>query len=81
MAKVSGRRRRRVLAIALAVVVVAAVAGLLLWQERAGQTASGSPTWRAGDPTSSAVAPAPPDTAESRYDVARRQLTALQVRG
>ena len=79
MAKVSRRRRRRVLAIALAVVVVAAVAGLLLWQERAGQTASGSPTWRAGDPTSSA---APPSASpESRFDISRRQLAALQVRG
>jgi len=79
MAKVSRRRRRRVLAIALAVVVVAAVAGLLLWQERAGQTASGSPTWRAGDPTSSAVPPSA--SPESRFDIARRQLAALQVRG
>ena len=79
MAKVSRRRRRRVLAIALAVVVVAAVAGLLLWQERAGQTASGSPTWRAGGPTSSA---APPSASpESRFDISRRQLAALQVRG
>ena len=81
MAKTApARRRRRVLALFLGLLVVAAVAGVLVWQERAGDAGSGSPTWRAGDPTSSAVTP-PPDSPESRYDVARRQLKALGVRG
>ena len=84
------RRRRRALALFLGTVAVAAVAGVLVWQERAGSvdapdTAdSGSPTWRAGDPTSS-TAPVQPSAApgepQSRYDLARRQLKALPVRG
>ncbi|MGV0991819.1 MAG: HNH endonuclease family protein [Mycobacterium sp.] len=68
------RRRRRALAIVLAVLVVAAVAGVLIWQEKANHVSSPSPTWRA-EPTSSG-APVP-----SRYDLARRQLKALPVRG
>ena len=80
------RRTRRLLALLLGVLVVAAVAGVLIWQERAGQAASGSPTWRAGDPTSSAPPRPTPSippatTPESRYDVARRQLKDLPVRG
>lgn len=82
-------RRRRVLALFLGVLVVGAVAGVLVWQDRSDSAESGSPTWRAGDPTSSAAHASPqtvvagPTTAapESRYDVARRQLKALEVRG
>lgn len=69
------RRRRRALAAVLAVLVVGAVAGVLIWQERANHVSSPSPTWRAPEPTSSGA----PDS--SKYDLTRRQLKALQVRG
>jgi hypothetical protein len=86
------RRGRRRLAVLLGILVVGAVAGAMFWQERATSPgASGaSPTWRAGAPTSSGVpptgvtsspsAPAPAD-AGSRFEIARQQLKALQVRG
>ena len=77
-------RRRGLVALVLSVLVVAAVAGLLLWQERANHVSSPSPTWRAPDPASSGPpAPsAPPAQGPTpRYDLARRQLKALQVRG
>lgn len=75
---------------ATAVSLVAAVAGVLLWQERSrnDQVSSASPTWRAGDPTTSSspqspapssAAPAP--EAQARFDIARRQLNDLPVRG
>ena len=69
------RWRRRALATVLAVLAVGGVAGLLIWQEKANRVSSPSPTWRA-EPTTSPTAPSSP-----RYDVARRQLTALEVRG
>ena len=74
-------RRRWRLAVVLAVMVIAAVAGLLFWQERArpDRTAGPSPTWRAEPPTSEP--PAPPSGDPSRYDLARQQLKALEVRG
>ena len=72
------RRRRRALAVVLAALVIAAVAGVLIWQEKANRVSSPSPTWRA-QPTSS---PAPASvTPDARYDLARRQLAALPVRG
>lgn len=73
------RRRRRALASVLAVLVVAVVAGILIWQERSNHISSPSPTWRAPEPTSSAVPASKYDA--SRYDAARQQLKALQVRG
>ena len=60
--------------------LVGGVAATLLWQERSrnDQLSSASPTWRAGDATTSSS----PQPAESpRYDIARRQLAALEVRG
>jgi hypothetical protein len=81
MAKDNGRRRRRILAVALAVAVIAAVAGVLQWQERTGEVSAGSPTWRAGDPTSSPGSAPAAAVPESRYGFARRQLGELQVRG
>jgi len=84
---ISARRRRRLIAAVLAVLIVAAVAGLLFWQRRsASEQASGSsPTWRAGEPTSSGAVPtsgAPaPAASDARFDIARQQLNALQVRG
>lgn len=78
------RWRRRALATALAAVSVAAVAGVLVWQERAGQVSGPSPTWRA-EPTSgpppTSTAPPPTGAPTARYDVARQQLKALEVRG
>lgn len=78
------RWRRRALAVLLAVVVVGAVTGVLMWQRNAGHVASPSPTWRA-EPTSSTprttAAPAPTGALTPRYDVARQQLRALQIRG
>ena len=77
-------KRRRLLGLLLAVLVVGGVAGVLLWQQRSvsDRVSSASPTWRAGQPTSSGVAPtsAAPAT-EARFDAARRQLEALGVRG
>ena len=75
---VKPRRRRRALAVVLAVLVISAVAGVLIWQEKANQISSPSPTWRA-EPTSGQAPP--PVTPDGRYDLARRQLKALQVRG
>ena len=84
---VSAKRRRRRLAALLAVLIVAAVAAVLLWQQRsASEKVSGaSPTWRAGEPTSSGAVPisgAPaPAASNARFDIARQQLKALEVRG
>lgn len=69
----------------LAVFVVAAVAGVLIWQERAdsGRLAGPSPTWRA-EPTASepSASSAPgPAAGNGRFDSARRQLGQLAVRG
>lgn len=69
----------------LAVLVVGAVAAVLFWQQRSGQISGASPTWQSGQPTSSGAAtsggsPAPVAPAP-RYDIARQQLKALQVRG
>ena len=90
-AKPTGRARRwrrRGLIAALAVLLVGAVAAALIWQQRSSSEMSGpSPTWRAGESTSSAtpsVAPPDPATAPpgpSRYEIARRQLRELPVRG
>ena len=75
-------RRRRALAAVLAVLVIGAVAGVLIWQERSDHVASPSPTWRAPEPASSgAPPPAPAQGPTPRYDIARQQLKALQVRG
>jgi hypothetical protein len=71
----------------LAVLVVGAVAGMLFWQERSApdRLSGASPTWRSGEPTSSGVPPGTATTSAaptgSRYDIARQQLKALQVRG
>lgn len=75
---VKPRRRRRALAVVLAVLVISAVAGVLIWQEKANKISSPSPTWRA-EPTSGQAPP--PVTPDGRYDLARQQLKALQVRG
>ena len=83
----AAKRRRRRLAVLLAVLVVSAVAGVLFWQERSvsGGMSGASPTWRAGQPTSSGVAAttgaAVPATVGPGFDIARLQLKALQVRG
>ncbi len=74
-AKTKPRWRRRALAALLAVLVIGAVAGLLIWQEKANRVSSPSPTWRAEPTTSPAAASSP------RYDIARQQLKALEVRG
>ena len=73
-------RRRGFLALA-AVLLIGAVVGALLWWNRSAEDLSGpSPTWRADEPSSTpAAAGVPPPT--SRYDVARRQLKDLPVRG
>ncbi|HPZ94260.1 MAG TPA: hypothetical protein PK871_04985, partial [Mycobacterium sp.] len=49
----AGPRRRRRTALILAVLAVAAVAGVVIWQERAGsdRLAGPSPTWRADSPS------------------------------
>jgi hypothetical protein len=70
---------RRVL---LAALLIGAIAGgMLLWQNRSADNLSGpSPTWRADEPSSTqSAADAPPPT--SRYDVTRRQLKNLPLRG
>ena len=78
--KPARRWRRRGLGALLAVLLVGGVAATLLWQERSrnDQLSSASPTWRAGDATTSS---SPQPTASPRYDIARRQLAALEVRG
>lgn len=79
------RRRRRALGALSAVLLVAAVAGVLMWQNRSTGPMSGpSPTWRAPSSTASASGTAPPSPGEApqnRYDVARQQLKGLAVRG
>lgn len=79
----SRRWRRRGLAALLAVLIVGAVAGVLLWQDRSNRPVSGpSPTWRVPEPSStSATASAAAGAPTPRYDVARRQLKDLPVRG
>ena len=75
------RTRRRFIGAGVAVLVIAAVAVLLLWQQRGtpDRLSGPSPTWRAGEPASSpAVAPAGPTPS---FDEARRQLKDLPVRG
>lgn len=77
------RWRRRARAAGLAVLVVGAVAGVLVWQERASQPSGPSPTWRP-EPTPSVAAPPSPGAPggpSARYDVARQQLKDLEVRG
>jgi len=74
------KSRRRILAAVLAILVIAAVAGVLFWQERSTRQSSGpSPTWRA-EPTSTG-APSNQPVPTARYDLARRQLKQLEVRG
>lgn len=86
-APASPRRRRRILAFVLGALVIAAVAGVLVWQDRANQVSGPSPTWRAQPSVSSSGPPnpsAPSDPAtgpSARFDFARQQLKALQVRG
>jgi len=67
-----------VLGVLLAVLVIAAVAAVLLWQQRGAANLSGaSPTWRPDEP-------APIGASAGRtpvFDEARRQLDALPVRG
>lgn len=78
-------RRRRVLAAVLSVLVVGAVAGVLFWQQNADpQSTSGpSPTWRAepGASVPSLSPPSEPGRPPSRFEIARRQLVELKVRG
>ena len=75
---------RRVLIAVLATVAVAAVAGVLLWQERSTPISSPSPTWRS-EPAPAGTQPGPNLNATaapaSRFDRARQQLKQLQVRG
>lgn len=77
------RWRRRGTIAGLAVLLVGGVAAVLVWQERSSSPMSGpSPTWRAGESTSSANAASPVvPPAPSPYDNARRQLRDLPVRG
>ena len=78
----SAKSRRRLLAAILAILVIAAVAGVLLWQERSTRQSAGpSPTWRA-EPTSTSAPLGPPPAGDpSRFDVARERLSRLEVRG
>ena len=74
-------RRRHPVLLALGIVlVIAAATGIVWWRDRSGNASSASPTWRAGE-TSSSAAPAPTNAPTPRYDEARRQLKQLQVRG
>ena len=58
--------------------VIAAVAAVLLWQQRTAATLSGpSPTWRADEPALSGA----PAVRTPTFDEARRRLDALPVRG
>ena len=77
------RWRRRARAAGLAVLVVGAVAGVLVWQERASQPSGPSPTWRPEPAPGAASSPPPgaPGAPSARYDVARQQLKDLEVRG
>jgi hypothetical protein len=85
----AGRRwRRRGFGALLAVALVAGVAGVLFWQQHsASDRLSGpSPTWRADQSTSDRPAPPPSAPAAGggptpQYDMARRQLKDLPVRG
>jgi hypothetical protein len=79
----SAQSRRRGLAAVLAILVIAAVAGVLIWQERSARerSAGPSPTWRAEPTPSSAVAAPPPAGDRARFDRAREQLSRLEVRG
>ena len=64
----------------LAVLLVGAVAAVLSVQHRAGpgRLSGPSPTWRAGEPSAPSAAPSGPTP---RFDVARRQVRDLPVRG
>ena len=75
------RRRRRLSAALLGALVIAAVAGVLVWQQRATEAPSLPPTWRADPASGTAVPPPAPGAPPSRFDTARRQLGALPVRG
>lgn len=82
----TGRGRRRRAGAVLAVFVVAAVAGVLIWQQRAGsdRLAGSSPTWRAEPTASNPSVPVTSGAAAGsggRFDSARRQLGQLAVRG
>ncbi len=74
------RRRRRRRIVVLAVVVVAVVAGLVVWDRHWAdkRQAGPSPTWT---PTPTSGAAAPPPGRTPRFDHARAQLAALQVKG
>ena len=76
------RRRRRGVGALLAVLLVGGVAGVLVWQHRADSMSGPSPTWRAPEPAGGSPTPATGAApADTRYDVARRQLKDLPVRG
>jgi hypothetical protein len=78
------RRRRGFLALFLGALVIAAVAGVLVWQDktnRANHISGPSPTWRAEPGASSSGSTGPPSPPSPRFDLARQQLKALQVRG
>lgn len=79
------KRRRRRLGLALAVLFVGAVSAVLFWQQRSTQVSGASPTWQAGQPTSSGAAASSGAPAQAtpvpRFEAARRQLQGLQVRG
>lgn len=82
------RWRRRGFGALLAVALVAGVASVLFWQQHsASDRLSGpSPTWRADQSTSDRPAPSPSAPAAGggptpQYDMARRRLKDLPVRG